>query len=346
MTRKCVALFSGGLDSTLALRAVTLQGVEAVAFHCSHLFAPRTDSPEGREELRRVCLGLGAAETVFKDTSGDMIWMVKQPCYGFGKRLNPCLDCRLNVVRHAKALMDEIGADFLVSGEVLGQRPMSQRKDAMRQIDKILRGLGLEGLLLRPLSAGLLEPTIPEKEGWVDRTKFYDIYGRGRGRQMQIAAEFGISDYQTPAGGCLLTEPCFVERLSDLIAHDERWGLTDGRLLRVGRHFRISDRCKVVISRKDYENALLEEYAAPGESLYIASPRPGAEALVRGEWSEEAERVAAGLAAFYSKQRGEAAVAIRRRRWGEDGEVYRDCGAFPPLAPESMKSIYIGPWQG
>jgi hypothetical protein len=193
----------------------------------------------------------------------DYLEVVRNPRHGYGKGMNPCIDCRIFLLRKAKEHMEESGADFVITGEVLGQRPMSQRRHTL---DIIERESGLAGRLLRPLSAKHFEPTIPEQEGWVDREKLLAIQGRSRKEQMQLAEELDVKNYPCPAGGCLLTEVSFVSKVKDVFDHSDRLNLRDFRLLKVGRHFRVGPRTKALIGRNEAENELLSRNIQPGEA--------------------------------------------------------------------------------
>jgi tRNA U34 2-thiouridine synthase MnmA/TrmU len=196
----------------------------------------------------------------------DYLEIVRNPVHGYGQGINPCVDCRIYLLRKAKEYMVESGADFIITGEVLGQRPMSQRRDSLRLIE---RESGLEGLLLRPLSAQHFDPTIPEREGWVDREKLLAIKGRSRKELFELADELDVKNYPCPAGGCLLTEISFVPKMRDMFDHSDDLNLRDFRLLKIGRHFRIGERTKVIIGRNEADNNLLETARQDGEAALI-----------------------------------------------------------------------------
>src|SRR3990170_2260758 len=210
---KAISLLSGGLDSTLAARVLLDQGIELEALNFLTVFCTCTNRGETCLASQKAVQGLGIPLKVF-NVSNEYLGVVKHPKHGYGSNINPCIDCRVFMLKKAKQYMEETGASFIVTGEVLGQRPMSQRKDAMRLIEK---EADLKGLVLRPLSAKFLPVTIPEKEGWVDREKLLNIQGRSRKPQMKLADDLGIRDYPCPAGGCLLTDPSFAKRMKDLI---------------------------------------------------------------------------------------------------------------------------------
>ncbi len=342
MSPKCIALFSGGLDSTLALAVIARQDVEVIAFHATHVFNPRTDQDEGRQMLAARAMSLGAREIIFREASSGMINLTKAPAHGYGKNLNACLDCRMLTIGMGGKVMDETGADFIISGEVVGQRPMSQRRDAMSILDRHLENTGLAGKLLRPLCARQLEPTIPETSGMVDREKLYGFSGRSRKPQMALAAELGISDYPTPAGGCLLTDAGFCMRLKDLMDNQPGWNEQDARLLRVGRHFRLTLRTKIIASRRDVENDALEKLAASTDTLFITRDRPGAIVMIRGEAGDEARRIAAGLAVYYSKFRNAGKAGVSCWQPGSGYDERRNLGVQPVIDPADLGEMYIG----
>ncbi|MBU2251012.1 MAG: 7-cyano-7-deazaguanine synthase, partial [Candidatus Omnitrophica bacterium] len=227
---KAVALFSGGLDSTLAIKVMVDQGTEVVALNFTSPFC-RCQRGEGCSvpiSSRAKDLGVTFKSMYLGE---EYLEIVKNPKHGYGRNCNPCIDCRILKLKKARILMETIGASFLITGEVLGQRPMSQHREALRIIEK---ESGLEGLILRPLSAKLFEPTLPEKKGWVNREALLDISGRTRKPQIQLADQLGIKDYPCPAGGCLLADPGFSKRLRDIFQHDE-FNLDNVELLKIGR---------------------------------------------------------------------------------------------------------------
>lgn len=266
MSRKALALLSGGLDSTLAVKVMLEQGIEVEALNFTSPFCTCTSNKSKstgcKSEAVRVAEEFGIPIKVL-NKGIDYLEVVRNPRHGYGKGMNPCIDCRIFLLRKAKEYMAESGADFVITGEVLGQRPMSQRRDTLRIIE---RESGMEGLLLRPLSAKHFEPTIPEKEGWVDREKLLAIQGRSRKEQMELAEELDVRNYPCPAGGCLLTELSFVPKIRDIFDHSDELNMRDFRLLKLGRHFRIGPRTKVIIGRNEAENEALEHVVQQGEA--------------------------------------------------------------------------------
>ena len=266
MSCKGLSLLSGGLDSQLAVRVLERAGaeVEAVAFETPFF-------PCDRAVAAAKALGVKLHVIDFLD---DELSLIENPPHGFGGAMNPCIDCHALMIRRAGELMERLGYDFVATGEVRGQRPMSQNAQSLLTVEK---ASGLKGRLVRPLSAKLLEPTLPELEGKLDRERLLDISGRARDRQIALAAEFGITDYPSPAGGCKLTEAAFGRRLRDLMAHE---GLKDRRLvelLSVGRRFRLPDGSGVILGRDAGENARLA--AGPG-TVVAFDDVPGPTALV------------------------------------------------------------------
>ncbi len=291
----CVALLSGGLDSKLAIRLMQRQGIEVEALNFKTVFTCCQDmSAQAAHEL-------GVRLTVLTQED-DYLELVKQPEFGYGKGANPCVDCRIYMFQKAKRFMEEIGAHFIVSGEVIGQRPMSQKR---RDLDVISHHADLEDLLLRPLSAKMLPPTLPEREGWVDREQLYGFCGRSRKGLIELAHELGIEDIPTPSTGCSLTEPQFSRKVHDLIQlqpDSTRW---DFELIKIGRHFRFDERTKVVLGRNESENAQLD-YArrlpdAPRTAWLDPDNFLGPNALVVGTCDDEVIEFAAGLILRYSR---------------------------------------------
>lgn len=323
---KAVGMLSGGLDSTIAAQLLKNQGIDVrgLTFYtgfCVVEHNRRAKTRKRKKPVRNEALQAGANLNIpveMIDISGpDYLKVLTDPKYGYGSAMNPCVDCRVFMMRRAKLYMEEIGARFLFTGEVLGQRPMSQRMDTLRIIE---RDSGLEGLLLRPLSAKLLPPTIPEREGWVDREKLGAIQGRSRHEQMRLASELGIQDYPSPAGGCcFLTDQNFARRIRDFFEYRGKENLTmdDVMLLKVGRHFRISPDVKAVVGREEGENQFLERYVA-GRWRLEALDEPGPVTLIEGEPTRDELRLVAGITARYCGTTD--ASGIRIKYWHDDEE--------------------------
>lgn len=298
MARKALALLSGGLDSTLAVKVMMEQGIDVEALNFTSPFCTCTSKNAGcKSEAVRVAEEFGIPIKVMHKGI-DYLEVVRNPRHGYGKGLNPCIDCRIFLLKKAKEHMAECGADFVITGEVLGQRPMSQRRDTLRVIE---RESGLEGLLLRPLSAKHFAPTVPEQQGWVDRDKLLAIQGRSRKDQIQLAEELDVKNYPCPAGGCLLTEISFVSKVKDIFDHSDQLNLRDFRLLKLARHFRVGARTKVLVGRNESENSTLEHAAQPGEAIFRWVGGGSPVGVLMGKQEEGLLEVAAKILLRYTK---------------------------------------------
>lgn len=261
---KGVLLYSGGLDSLLSARILLGQGLDITGLHCILPFTPPESDPDQLPPAR-LARQIGLKLEYYR-CSREFLEIVKDPPHGYGKKMNPCIDCKIHFIGKAADLMREKGADFVATGEVVGQRPMSQQKHMMNHILKVT---GLQGRLLRPLSAKILKPTIPEEVGLVKRERLYDISGRSRKRQLELAREFGLDEFSWPAGGCLFTDPYISGRIKDLLErHTDQYPL-DYYLLTVGRHIRISRDAKIIVSRNETENNILEKYKNFSDFFFI-----------------------------------------------------------------------------
>jgi len=311
---KAIALLSGGLDSTLAARLILDQGIDLEAINFITLFCTCTSKESSCLASQKAVESLRIPLKIF-NVSQEFLEVVRHPKHGYGSNLNPCIDCRIFMLRKAKAYMEASGASFIVTGEVLGQRPMSQRRETMRLIEK---EAGLEGFILRPLSAKFLPITIPEKEGWVDREKLLNIQGRSRKTQIQLAEQLGIRDYPCPAGGCLLTDPGFSKRLKDLMTHHPEFTLHDVHLLKFGRHFRLSPEVKLIVGRNEEENQKIRTFAQKGDVLLKLSSLPGPLSLLRGNAKPDEIEKAAAITVRYSKGKGKRQVEVSWKIMGEE----------------------------
>ncbi len=309
---KALALCSGGLDSMLACRVIMNQGIEVKAIHFITPFFGY--DKKGREdEVESYYLKHHGINLKIVDVSHDYLEVVKHPQYGYGKNLNPCLDCKIFMISRARKLLDEEGASFLITGEVLGQRPMSQRRDTMRIVE---RDSGSEGILLRPLTAKHLKPTIPEERGWVDRDKLFDFAGRGRRPQMMLAEQLGIGEYPTPAGGCLLTDSQISFRIRWLFDNCADISVEALLLTKVGRHFALAGETLLIVGRFDEENKQIAQLSQRGDVLLELSENPGPLSLLRGHYTPEILKVAASITVRYSKAREDKQVKVSYREEG------------------------------
>jgi tRNA-uridine 2-sulfurtransferase len=317
--RKALILISGGLDSMLAAKLIMEQNihVEGINFHigfagdCPNKSAifHKKNATENPHNATWVAAELGIKLHII-DAVDDFKRVLFNPQHGFGANLNPCLDCKLFMIHKAKAWMEQHAFDFLVTGEVLGQRPMSQRADCLPLAVALT-----EDRILRPLSAKLLAPTLPEREGWVKREALEAFNGRNRKPQIELAKRFGFKDFPQPAGGCALTDPNFCERLKNLwhCRGNKNYSLADIQLLKIGRHINFSANIILIIGRDDMENIFLERFATT-KILLQAHNYPGALVLVEGAPNEEDLTKIAQIAAFYSKGKNAASVQVSIRK--------------------------------
>ena len=294
--KKIVALLSGGLDSTLAIKPMQKQGFEVSAVAIK---TPFCDFDCGRGcgfEIREKADNLGVnLKTVY--LGDEYIEMLKHPKHGFGSGMNPCIDCRAMMFEAGKKHMEEIGAEFIISGEVLGQRPMSQFAPALKKIEKLSN---LEGKIVRPLSAALLPATDPEKIGLIKRKDLGMIRGRSRKEQLKMAKEFGIEDPPNAGGGCLLTDPAFSLRAIDLFKHIETPTTNDIDLLKIGRHFRLDQNTKLIVGRNKDENEMMHALALSNDILLEAKEHVGPTTLLRGNGIEKHIEFSAKITLRYS----------------------------------------------
>lgn len=294
MNARGFSLMSGGLDSQLAVKILQLAGAEVTGI-CF-------ETPFFKAAAARKAASALGVELLVVDFTDDELALLENPPHGFGGAMNPCIDCHATMIRRAGEMMKERGWDFVSTGEVMGQRPMSQNRQSLGIVE---RSSGLAGRLVRPLSARLLDPTIPETEGKLDRSKLLDIHGRSRERQIALAAEFGIVDYPSPAGGCKLTEEAYGRKLKDLKEHE---GLRNRRLvelLAVGRHFRLPDGTGLIVGRDRADNGVLSGEAALGE-LLDSGDLPGPTALLIGGAKSDGDReLARRIVLSYTKGGGE-----------------------------------------
>ncbi len=276
---KAVGLLSGGLDSTLAAKLMIEQGIELFAINFTSPFCTCTPKSAGCAAVVTAVRELGDIPLKQVALRDDYIEIVRNPRYGHGTGMNPCIDCRIIKLRKAGEYMRAIGAFFLFTGEVLGQRPMSQHKKAIEIID---RESGLQGYIVRPLSAALFKPTIPEEKGWINLSKLPTISGRSRKIQMQLAAEKEIYNYPCPAGGCLLTDKHFAEKMKDYFRYTDQPSVTDIPLLKVGRHFRMESGEKVIVARNKHEGEALQNLARQDDHLFLPIDFSGPTVILQG----------------------------------------------------------------
>ncbi|HHW60979.1 MAG TPA: tRNA 4-thiouridine(8) synthase ThiI [Syntrophomonadaceae bacterium] len=313
---KAISMFSGGLDSQLAVCLMQDQGIEVIGVTITTPFFGMSDTIQKAAEQLHIEL-----HTLY--CSEEYMDVLLEPVYGYGKHMNPCIDCHAFMQRKAYEFMQETGASFLISGEVLGQRPMSQTRSSLNAVDKLA---GVNGLMLRPLSALLLPPTIPEEKGWVDRSRLLDINGRSRTRQIQLAEKYNLIDYPTPAGGCLLTQENFARRLRSYLENRSLIQADELTILRYGRQFYTREGNLILIGRNQAENMQLNQLAQPQDYLLKVTERPGPLGLLRPMNSDSASMkeidFAARLTARYSDAKKEPSTRVMvKRAVGESSHI-------------------------
>lgn len=323
-----VALISGGLDSILAARVMMDQGFGIIGLYGTSAFS-KSYGAERTTHAARLAETLGIELRVM-DMGQEYIDLIRNPRHGYGRNSNPCIDCKIYMLRRAKQVMEEVNSPFVITGEVLGQRPMSQRRDTLHIIE---RDSGMKGMIVRPLSAKLLPRTRAEQDGIIDREKLLGINGRSRSTQLQLAERYGIRGYSTPAGGCLLTDKNFSEKLRDLFQDKSSITPDDIRLLTVGRHFRFDTGVKVVVGRDSRENDLMLSLAQNGFSLFTPSGFPGPVALLDGIPTQEIKQAVGRLIITYSKQ-----VPGRSRLIRFGNELF-DPGDPLPITPPGFRRL-------
>lgn len=305
-TVKALALVSGGLDSLLAVKVLQEQGVEVTGVTFESPFFGAAKARAGAAQL--------GIELRVVDITEEILALIKSPPHGFGKNLNPCIDCHALMVRKAGELMVAEGFDLIATGEVLGERPMSQNRQSL---ETVATESGVGDRLLRPLSARLLTPTQPEREGLIDRERLLAIEGRSRKPQMKLAAKVGIRSYVQPAGGCLLTDPSFSRRLRELLEHEPQATARDARLLTMGRHFRLPSGAKLIVGRDEKDNARVEAAALPEEAVILPAVAAGPSVLlVKGAGAGDIQ-LAARICVSFSDHEGKP-VELLLRRNGEE----------------------------
>ncbi len=336
-------MFSGGLDSILAAKIMIDEGLDVILFHFYNGFngKPGREIPEGpdwewtpSDAVANAAERLGA-RLIGLDVKEEFIDLINHPKHYYGTAINPCIDCRIFLLNKARAFMKHEGAAFVFTGEVLGQRPMSQHKQAMRTVVKKSE---LEGRLLRPLSAKLLEPTIPEIEGIVNREHLYGFSGRSRKPQQELAQKYDIDYYPQSGGGCILTEKSFARRYHDMMNHMAADGLSldDLNSFKAGRHLRLNSGIKVIVGRTEQENDYLEKLLSGKCWIFDTVDVPGAMVFARGSLSEKDFLFIASIAGRYSKGRHEHSLKVT----ATDGAVIKEF-EVKPSPPEDIEPFII-----
>ncbi|MEG2867659.1 MAG: tRNA 4-thiouridine(8) synthase ThiI [Terrisporobacter sp.] len=330
MTR-ALAMVSGGLDSILAAKLIKDQGIEVIGVCFKSYFF-------SEESAKRMTKQIDIPLEVV-DFSKEHMNMVKDPKHGWGKNMNPCIDCHAMMMKYSGELLEKFNADFIITGEVLNQRPMSQNRQALNTVK---RESGFADKILRPLCAKNLDETEMEKNGLVDREKLLDIMGRSRKPQMELAEAFGIKEYPSPAGGCKLTEPNYALRLKEMLSlkenSEEKLEENEIELLRYGRHFRVSDKAKVIAARTGAEGVEIKKYIDNKYISFYAANFTGALVLLTGEATCEDIELAARITARYSKGRDEETVEVK---YGQYGKKFNSELVVKPITDEELKSFII-----
>ena len=294
---KAVLLYSGGLDSTIALYALVSMGVEVIALNFDTPFCNHGLNNKTHTSILENTKKLGV-KLITAGVDDEFLEILRHPRHGFGRAVNPCVDCRIFMLKYAKKVMEKEGADFIATGEVIGQRPFSQKMQRLIAID---READVEGLVVRPLSGKLLHETIPEQKGLIKRDFLFDIIGRGRAQQIGLAKKYGIDVFPTPSGGCLLTEPAIGKRFRDLKKYNPDFSLEDVFLLGFGRHFRLGKNSKIIVCRDKNENEALPKYISKDDILFNVIDYIGPLCVYFGELREDMMAKVASYAASYSK---------------------------------------------
>lgn len=325
---KCILLYSGGLDSLLAAKLLMDMGIDVTGLHCIlPYFPPDLDIENLKSSQLAKQIGL---KLVHYRCGNEYIEMLRKPSHGYGKEMNPCIDCKLFFMKIAAGLMNEYGADFVATGEVVGQRPMSQLKHTLNHIEK---ESGLAGRLLRPLSARILKPTIAETDGKVDRNRLLDFSGRGRKRQLELAGQYGITDFELPGGGCLFTDSHISSRIRDAFRYYSEISPLDLYLLKIGRHFRINDSLKIIVSRNQHETEELEKYRENAD-YYFKPEFSGPSIFVKGIMTGSDKKIITAVLTRYSKlPEAEKRIIIYMKN-----EIVDEVSAGKPVTDQEIDS--------
>lgn len=322
-----LAMISGGLDSILAAKLIKNQGIEVIGI-CfkSNFFSEKS----ALKMVKQIDIPL-----VVIDFSEEHFDMVKNPKHGHGKNMNPCIDCHAMMMRHCGELLEKFHADFIITGEVLNQRPMSQNRSAL---DIVKNESGIGRKILRPLSAKNLNPTEMELDGLVNREMLMDLKGRNRKIQMELAHKWGILEYPSPAGGCKLTEPNYSVRLRDLIEHQEDISKVDLELLKIGRHFRLSKEAKIISTRTEEEGELLKEFLRSEDLKFLTKDYNGSTVVIIGKATNEDIEFAAKIAGRYSKGKDEKIISIKYGTWDQPLNQFMD---ISPATEEEINEYIL-----
>lgn len=325
---KAIALLSGGLDSILAVKVIQEQGIEVIGVVFE---TPFFSSEAAKKAVQQLGINLQIV-----DITQDYLIMLSQPKHGYGGNLNPCIDCHSMMLRKAGEMMKQLDASFIITGEVLGERPMSQSPKGLNLVEA---DSGLQGYILRPLSAKLLEETIPEQKGLVDRERLLDIHGRSRKRQFELVKYYDIKEYPTPAGGCLLTDPGFSKRLAELMSYKDEYKANDLHLLKIGRHFRLPSGAKVVVGRNKEENEKIKGLALSSDYLLQTIDYPGPLTLLRKQKEDVDFQLAARLTVRYGDGKDKDEVKVKVSKECAEEKIFTNVLS---LEQEKISELLIG----
>ncbi|MFH1094033.1 MAG: tRNA 4-thiouridine(8) synthase ThiI [Candidatus Omnitrophota bacterium] len=309
-TARAIGLLSGGLDSILAVKVIQSQGIEVTGLSFTCPFFSAQPAKKAAKELN--------IPLIVKDFTEDHFRIVKNPPHGYGKTMNPCIDCHALMLKIAGQLMDSSGFDFIFTGEVLNERPMSQNRQSL---DIVAKTSGYEKYIVRPLSAKFLDETEPERRGQLNRQALLDIQGRSRKRQISLAREFNVREYPNPAGGCLLTDRAFSDRLKELLEHNVDPDYFELQLLRFGRHFRVSEHSKLIVGRDELENGIIEKFIIENSFLLRTEEVPGPVCLLVGPDAKEHLEEASRICASYSDTKDNTECIVKCEYADKDREI-------------------------
>ena len=326
MTR-ALAMISGGLDSILAAKIIKDQGIDVIGICFKSYFFNENNAKRMTEQI--------GIKLEVVDFSKEHFEMVKNPKHGLGKNMNPCIDCHAMMMRYAGELLEKLDADFIITGEVLNQRPMSQNKQALNTVKK---ESGFSDKILRPLCALNLEPTEMEKNGLVDRSKLLNISGRSRKIQMELAEKYGIKDYPSPAGGCKLTEPNYAIRLKDALTRNEDLSEKEIELLKYGRHFISEDNTKLIVTRNGEEGEQIKSLLDENDTVFLASKFNGPTGIISGSYTEKDKELISKIVARYGKGKNEEEVEVK---YGINGNQFKNSVKVKPASEEEINKYLL-----